>query len=66
MSIVDPRSCGFAKVSCFNIFTKMKNSSRERMGNPKHNQSQVLKERYQLFLEQFMIFSLQPEKYTEQ
>ena len=23
------------------------------MGNPKHNQSQVLKERYQLFLEQF-------------
>ena len=23
------------------------------MGNPKHNQSQVLKERYQLYLEQF-------------
>ena len=53
MSIIDPQSCGFAEVCCYNIFTKIKNSSRENMGNPKHNQSQVLKERYQLYLEQF-------------
>ena len=53
MSIIDPLSCGFAKVCCYNIFTKIKNRSRESIGNPKHNQSQVLKERYQLFLEQF-------------
>ena len=53
MSIIDPLSCGFAKVCCYNIFTKIKNSSRENMGNPKHNQSQVLKQRYQLFSEKF-------------
>ena len=53
MLIIDPLSCGFAKVCCSNIFTKIKNSSRESIGNPKHNQSQVLKERYQLFSEQF-------------
>ena len=53
MSIIDPLSCGFAKVCCYNIFTKIKNRSSESIGNPKHNQSKALKERYQLFLEQF-------------
>ena len=53
MSIIDLLSCGFAKVCCYNIFTKIKNRSHESIGNPKHNQSQVLKERYQVFLEQF-------------
>ena len=52
MSIIDLLSCGFAKVCCY-IFTKIKDSSRESMGNLKYNQSQVLKEWYQLFLEQF-------------
>ena len=34
------------------------------MGNSKHNQSQVLKERYQLFLEQFPGEILGAETYT--
>lgn len=53
MLIIDPLSCGFAKIYYYNFFIKVNNSSRESMGNPKNSQSQVLKKRYQLFLEQF-------------
>ena len=64
MSIINLLPCGFAKVYCYNTFTEIKNSNRESMGNPKHNQSQVLKERYQLFLEQFAREIHRAETYT--
>ena len=52
MSIIDPLTCGFVKVFCYNLFTQTKNIS-HTTGNPKHNQSVILKERYDSFLKTF-------------
>ena len=49
MSIIDPLTCGFVKVFCNNLFTQTKNNTSQTPGNPKHNQSVVLKEKYDSF-----------------
>ena len=52
MSILDPLTCGFVKVFCYNLFTQAKNIS-HTPGNPKHNQTVMLKENYDSFLKTF-------------
>ena len=53
MSIIDPLICGFVKVFCYNRFTQNKNNTSHTPGNPKHNQSVILKEKYDSFLKTF-------------
>ena len=53
MSIIDPLTCGFVKVFCYNLYTQTKNNNSHTPGNPKHNQSVILKEKYDLFLKIF-------------
>ena len=53
MSIIDPLTCGFVKVFCYNLFTQTKNNTSHTPGNPKHNQSVILKEKYDSFLKTF-------------
>ena len=50
MSIIVPLTCGFVKVFCQNLFTQTKNNTFRTPGNPKHNQSVVLKEKNDSFL----------------
>ena len=53
MQVIDPLTCGFVKVLCYNLFTQTKNNTSQTPGNPKHNQSVVLKEKYDPFLKTF-------------
>ena len=53
MSIIHPLICGFAKVFCYNLFTQRKNTTSHTPGNPEHNQSHILKEKFDLFLKTF-------------
>ena len=53
MSIIHPLTCGFAKVFCYNLFKQTKNTTCLTPGNPEHNQSHILKEKYDLFLKTF-------------
>ena len=53
MPVIDPLTCGFVKVLCYNLFTQTKNNTSQTPGNPKHNQSVVLKEKYDPFLKTF-------------
>ena len=50
MSIIDPSTCGFVKVFCYNLFTQTKNNTCHIPENPKHNQSVILKETCYSFL----------------
>ena len=49
MSIIDPLTFGFVKVFCYNLFTLAKNNTSHTPGNPKYNQSVILKEKYVSF-----------------
>ena len=53
MSIIDPLTCGFVKVFCYNLFTQTKNNISHTKRNPKHNQSVILKKKYDSFLKTF-------------
>ena len=53
MSITNPLTCGFVKVFCYNLFTQTKNNISHTTGNPKHNQSVILKEKYDPLLKTF-------------
>ena len=53
MSIIDPLTCDFVKVFCCNLFTQTKNNTSRTPRNPKHNQSVILKEKYDSFLKTF-------------
>ena len=46
MSIIDPLTCGCVKVFCYNLFMQTKNNTPHTPGNPKHNPSVILKEKY--------------------
>ena len=53
MSIIDSLTCGLVKIFCNNLFTQTKNNTSHIPGNPKHNQSVILKENYDSFLKTF-------------
>ena len=53
MSIMDSLTCGFVKVFCNSLFTQTKNNTSHTPGNPKHNQSVILKEKHDSFLKTF-------------
>ena len=51
MPIIDPLSCGFAKVFCYQMFT---DRTRTNPGNnAKHQQSEILREQFDSFRSQF-------------
>ena len=52
MSVIDPLTCGFMKVFCYNLFKQAKSIS-HTPGNPKHNQVVMLKESYDSFSKTF-------------
>ena len=51
MSIIDPLSCGFAKVFCYQMFTDR--TWTNRSNNAKHQQSKILREQFDSFKSQF-------------
>ena len=51
MSIIDPLSCGFAKVFCYQMFTDRTRTNRSN--NTKHHQSEILREQFDWFKSQF-------------
>ena len=53
MSVIDPVTCGFVKIFCYELFTSTKKIPRTAYGNPKHNQCEILKAQYELFTETF-------------
>ena len=53
MSIIDPVTCGFVKIYCYNLFTSVKKIPKDINGNPKHKQSFVLQAQYKSFMEVF-------------
>ena len=50
MSIIDPLSCGFAKVFCYQMFTDRTRTNRSN--NAKHHQSKILREQFDSFKSQ--------------
>ena len=50
MSIIDPLSCGFAKVFCYQMFT---DKTRTNQGNNAKQQSEILREQFDSFRSQF-------------
>ena len=44
MSIIDPLSCGFAKVFCYQMFTDRMQTNRNN--NAKHQQSEIMREQF--------------------
>ena len=53
ISVIDPVTCGFVKIFCYELYTSTKKIPRTAYGNPKHNQYEILKAQYQLFTEAF-------------
>ena len=53
MSVIDPLTCGFMKVFCYNLFKQAK-SIPHTPGNHKHNQIVMLKENYDSFRKPFL------------
>ena len=53
MSIIDPVTCGFVKIYCYNLFTSVKKIPKDINGNPKHKQSFVLQAQYKSLMEVF-------------
>ena len=51
MSIIDPLSCGFAKVFCYQMITDR--TWTNRGNNAKHQQSEILREQFDSFRSQF-------------
>ena len=56
MSIVDPSSCGFAKVFSYHLFTEKPNSKKKPTENSKEYSSRILRDQYARFLSQFQYF----------
>ena len=54
MSVVDPATCGFVNLFCYELFTSTKKIPRTAYGNPKHNQCEILKTQYESFTETFL------------
>ena len=61
LSIVDPTSCGFAKVFSYHLFTEKPNSNKKRTENSKEYSSRILCDQYARFVSQFQHF--QPNIY---
>ena len=55
MSIVDPTSCGFAKVFSYLLFTERYSSKKNPAENCKEYESRILRDHYERFLSQFEI-----------
>ena len=54
MSIIDSSlTCVFVKVFCYNLFTQTKNNTSPTPGDSKHDQSVILKDKYDSFLKTF-------------
>ena len=53
MSMVDPTSCGFAKVSSYLLFTERHSSKKKPAENRKEYESRILRDQYERFLSQF-------------
>ena len=51
MQIIDPLSCGFTKVFCYQMFADRKWTNRSN--NAKHQQSEILREQFDSFKSQF-------------
>ena len=53
MSIVDPTSCGFAKVFSYLLFTERNSLKKKPAENCKGYESRILRDQYEKFLSQF-------------
>ena len=53
MSVIDPVTCRFLKIFCYELFTSTKKIPRVAYGNPKHNQCEILKAQYDSLTETF-------------
>ena len=53
MSVIDPVTCRFLEIFCYELFTSTKKIPRVAYGNPKHNQCEILKAQYDSLTETF-------------
>ena len=57
MSVIDPVTCPFVKIFCYELFTSTEKIPRTTYGNPKYNQYDILKAQYKSFTGTFPVGS---------